>query len=69
MTYTKRIGKWGLLTKPDSEQGKWHLVISARYIFDSEVDAYKSALKMTTSGEYLYRPVQVTISAEIPEDS
>lgn len=67
MGFVKRFGKWGLLTKPDTVEGKWHLVTSARHIFDNEVDAYKSALEMTSKGRYLYRPVPVTIEYEYKE--
>ena len=64
MGFVKRFGKWGLLCKPDTTEGKWYLVTSARHIFDNEVDAYKSALEMTTRGKYLYKPVLVTIEYE-----
>ena len=62
--YKKELPKWGLMTKPDSEQGKWHLVTSARFIFDNETEALRSALTMTQADRYLYRPVPLTISVE-----
>lgn len=68
MGFVKRIGKWGLLVKPDTEQGKWHLVTSVRFIFDTEVEAYKSALEMSTSGKYLYKPVFVKVSCEYEDE-
>ena len=68
MTFTKRIGKWGLLCKPNTDEGKWSLVQDARYIFNTREEALEVALTFTSSGNYLYNPIQLEVSCNYPDE-
>jgi len=66
-TFTKQIQKWGLLSKPNTDRGRWSFVQQTNFYFDHEVDAYKKALELTMPGHYIYKPIPIKIEAEIPE--
>ncbi len=70
MTFTKRIGKWGLLCKPNTDKGKWHLVTQAKFIFDTREEALEQSLDWVSSNKscYLYKPVLVEVSYTYPDE-
>ncbi len=65
--FTKRIRRWGLLVKPSHDGGRWNFVQHTSFYFEHEIDAYRKALEMTAPGKYIYEPVVINISVDIPE--
>ena len=64
MVLTKRE-MWGLLCKPRTDEGRWHWVMDARYIFNTREEAFEQATEWNISDSgYVYKPVRVEATAE-----
>ena len=68
--FTKRIGKYGLLCKPNTDEGKWQLVLDVQFMFNTKEEALEKALQFVSTGEanYLYKPALIEVSYTYPEE-
>ncbi len=61
--YTDGADWWGLLCKPNTDEGKWHPVMNPRFVFDTKEKALQQANEWMINGKgYLYRPIEFVMN-------